>query len=94
MLALKCSADGFIEKVELKGLHTVGGEWGTSRMARTAHPETLMMGLVKLWFSCWKEHKRCCQLAHVCVHESTRLAFPCGVIEDNFWQSLDVSWRR
>ena len=50
MLALKCSAEGFIEKVELKDLHTVGGEWGTSRRACTAHPETLMMGLVKLWF--------------------------------------------
>lgn len=93
MLALKCSAEGFIEKVELKDLHTVGGEWGTSRRACTAHPETLMMGLVKLWFFVRKSRKVAASW-HVCVHESTRLAFPCGVIEDNFLQSLGVSWRR
>ena len=52
MLALKCSAEGFIENVELKDLRNVGGEWGTFRRACTAHPETLIMGLVKLLFSC------------------------------------------
>lgn len=93
-MALKCSAKGLIEEIGLKGPPSVGGEWGSFQKGCTAHPETLMMELVKLWFACWKEQKSCCQLVHVCVPENTGITFPCRALEDNFWQSLVVCWRR
>lgn len=66
MLALKCSLKGSlrsgVERIFI--LWEENGELPEGYVM--VHPETLMMGLVKLWFSCSKEQKGCCQLARVC----------------------------